>query len=535
MSVFMIACEATLPTVPEPITTPPISNPTPPLLPPANLPTVIKPALPIPTTIQNFSLQQVPQQNDSYYLSAQQKLKQRLELQTNIKTAKNVILFIADGAGPAIMTATRIFDGQQKGMLGEENVLSFEKFPDIALTKTYNDNAQTPDSAGTATALLTGIKTKQGVIGIAKEAMNGDCNDALNWSVATLGELAEDIGMSTGIVTTTGVTHATPASFYAHSANRAWENNTNLPANTQGKCKDIAAQLIEFSNGNGVDVVFGGGRKHFMTQTQIDPEDNNVKGARTDNRDLIAEWPGSYVWNKTQFNALNATSGQVLGLFNPGHMEYEIDRINEHGSVEAADEPSLVEMTAKAIEMLSTNQKGYFLLVEGGRVDHAAHNTNAFRMLSDNATFAKAVQKAVDMVNLQETLIIVTSDHDHTLTLTGYAQRGNNILGLVKGIDSSGRPVSQATLALDNKPYTTLSFANGPHRNSVRRNLSEVQVTSIDFVADAHVHLPGETHSGNDVVTYATGTMSNLIGGVIEQNYVFHAISQALQLSKTRN
>ena len=127
--------------------------------------------------------------------------------------------------------------------------------------------------------------------------------------------------------------------------------------------------------------------KTLNTQQKI--EDTTVKGNRTDNRDLTQEWHGSYVWNKAQFEGLNQNSGRVLGLFNSSHMEYEHERVREHGSASLADEPNLIDMTTKAIELLEKNQNGYILVVEAARVDHAAHDANAYRMLTENVVFSE--------------------------------------------------------------------------------------------------------------------------------------------------
>uniref|UniRef100_UPI000A846BF3 alkaline phosphatase n=1 Tax=Erythrobacter sp. CCH5-A1 TaxID=1768792 RepID=UPI000A846BF3 len=174
--------------------------------------------------------------------------------------AKNVILFIGDGMGISTITAARIYDGQKRGETGEENQLSFEKFPNVALVKTYNTNAQVADSAGTASAMNTGLKTRIGVLGIGPEATRGVCSEALAHSLPTLGEQAKARGLAVGIVTTTRITHATPAAVYAHTADRDWEADTNIPAAQQGQgCKDIALQLAEAK----FDVALGGGTAMF--------------------------------------------------------------------------------------------------------------------------------------------------------------------------------------------------------------------------------------------------------------------------------
>ena len=145
-------------------------------------------------------------------------------------SAKNIILFVGDGMGVSTVTAARIFDGQKKGLLGEENSLSFGRFPFVGLSKTYNVDAQTPDSAGTMTALISGVKTDAGTIGVDENVVRGDCSSVAGSQVFTALELAEIAGLATGIVSTARITHATPAATYAKSADRDWENNSKLPA-----------------------------------------------------------------------------------------------------------------------------------------------------------------------------------------------------------------------------------------------------------------------------------------------------------------
>ena len=202
----------------------------------------------------------------------------------------------------------------------------------------------------------------------------------------------------------------------------------------------------------------GGGRANFLPATTADPEDEGKKGKRKDGKDLTQAWldrysnSGAYVWNKEQFDALDpANVDHVLGLFEMSHMEYEHDRPKDK-----AGEPSLAEMAEKAIDILAKNPEGYVLMIEGGRIDHGSHASNAYRTLSDAVALNEAVKAVLRKVNLDETLIVVTGDHSHTLTIAGYAKRGNPILGISIGVD--GKPVMGA----DGKPYTTIGFANGP-------------------------------------------------------------------------
>ena len=128
-----------------------------------------------------------------------------------------MILFLGDGMGVSTVTAARIFAGQQQGGSGEEYVLPFETFPNVALVKTYNTDSQVADSAGTMSAIMTGEKTRIGVIGVAASVPQNDCASALQNALPTLLEDAEDEGLATGIISTARITHATPAATYAHS------------------------------------------------------------------------------------------------------------------------------------------------------------------------------------------------------------------------------------------------------------------------------------------------------------------------------
>lgn len=232
--------------------------------------------------------------------------------------AKNVILFIGDGMSLTTVAAARILQGQRKGGPGEENRLSWENFPDTALSKTYNTDSQTPDSAGTMSAMVTGVKTRAGVLSIGQSAARKDCAGAQAAPMLSVLELAESAGLATGIVTTTRITHATPGATYSHSADRNWENDTQLSeqAHAQG-CADIARQLLENPYGDGPEVVFGGGRMHFMTVEQRDPEEDDKVGLRLDGRDLIGEWQrkhpgGAYVWNRQQLAAAQRDRKSVV-------------------------------------------------------------------------------------------------------------------------------------------------------------------------------------------------------------------------------
>ncbi len=457
---------------------------------------------------------------------------------TSNVAAKNVILFIGDGMGVSTVTAIRILDGQMKGMSGEENVLSYEHFPNVALSKTYQTNQQVAESAGTATAIMSGTKTKAGFIGVGPGATLGDCQSSKGNHLLSALELAETKGMSTGVVTTTRLTHATPASTYAHVPHRGWESDVDLSDEArQNGCKDIASQLLDFDYGNGIEVAMGGGRLKFIPAGSLDPEGADTSKGRQDKRNLTQEWlnkyPNSaYIWNQAEFDAIDPLkTDHLLALFNSSHMQYAADRADD-----VAGEPSLAEMTRKAIEILQRNPKGYFLMVEGGRIDHGHHAGNAYQALHDGVAMADAVAVADELTDAGDTLIVVTADHSHPFTISGYPTRGNPILGKVIVNDSKGVSKHEYDLAKDGKPFTTLAYQTGPGAAWVGQERPDL--TNVDtendksFLQQSMIHKPSGAHGGEDVPVYARGPGATGIHGVMEQNQIFHVISAAVGLEK---
>ncbi|GLX78239.1 alkaline phosphatase [Thalassotalea insulae] len=496
------------------------------------------------------------QKTSSWYTDAQASIVKKTQ-QTHTTKAKNVILFVGDGMGISTLTAARIYAGQLAGKSGEEGYLSFETFPYSAQVKTYNIDAQTPDSAGTMTAMMSGVKTDAGVIGVDADIERGDCATVAGNELVTAIELAEIKGLSTGVVSTARITHATPAATYAKSADRNWEDVSDMPSEAveQG-CEDIAAQLVNFEHNlevrfpgvdvDGLEVVMGGGRRHFLPKDEASNSADarsSVEGDRTDGRDLTAEWQamypnGQYVMDQTGFDAIDAANTErVFGLFNESHMQYEADRAND-----ISGEPSLTQMTTKAIDVLDNNAKGYMLVVESGRIDHGHHAGSAYNALTDTVEFAKAVQAAVDATDPEETLILVTADHSHVFTIAGYPKRGNPILGKVVGIGSE-----EPALAADGMPYTTLGYTNGlgfrnlvaetdadasysDEADSGRKDLTSIDTQSSGYHQEALIPKGSETHAGEDISLHAFGPSAHLAQGVIEQSVLFHIINQSLGL-----
>lgn len=484
---------------------------------------------------------------EQWYESGHQALQLVKQNKAITQRARNIILFIGDGMGVSTVTAARILDGQLRGAEGEENSLSFESLPYLALSKTYNTNQQTPDSAGTMTAMMTGVKTKAGLIAVNDRARRADCSSQAGNELTTLLEELEDSGYATGIVTTTRVTHATPAATYAHTTERNWESDGYMTADAiRGGCKDIARQLVEFAHGNGIELVMGGGRRNFIGSDKTDVEYPKLHGKRADGRDLIKQWQmrysnGSYIWNKSQLAKLNINrSSHVLALFEPSHMKFESDRHRDK-----AGEPSIAEMTEFALNFLQKSKPGFFLMVEGGRIDHAHHYGNAYRALHDTRAFAKAISVAMNMINIEETLVIVTADHSHVFTMGGYPTRGNSILGKVVANDAHGESKQVPELAKDGKPYTTLGYYSGDgfavldditRRNegidygqSGRADITDINTSKSNYYQESLIPLIDETHGGEDVAIYAGGPGAHLVRGVQEQNYIYHVMKHAIQ------
>jgi alkaline phosphatase len=444
------------------------------------------------------------------------------------KKAKNVILFIGDGMGISTITAARIYDGQSRGETGEENSLSFERFPNVALVKTYNSNQQVSDSAGTATAMNSGVITRAGVIGIGPAARLGDCAEAKANIVPTLGQIAKANGKGLGIVTTTRITHATPAAIFAHSAQRDWEDDNAIPAAERGKgCTDIAAQLVATP----FDIALGGGTGNFFGKDK--------GGKRLDPAaDLPKAWSartgGTYVTSSAALAATRGSKAPVFGLFTPSHMNFMLDRKAD------STEPTLTEMTTAAIEKLKSNKNGYYLMVEGGRIDHGHHAGVAGYALSETQEFSRAIAKALSMVDLKDTLVLVTADHSHVFTIAGYPTRGNPILGLVSHNDERGEPSGKPTLAADGQPYTTLGYQNGP--GAVKDQARAAPSTDVKARQQALVPTGDEggaygvieTHAGEDVALFATGPGAENARGVIEQRRIFDIIMTATGWTKPK-
>jgi len=274
----------------------------------------------------------------------------------------NIIFCIGDGMGLGQVAFARM---KSAGLDGK---LQTEQMPVTGIMRTHSADSAVTDSAASGTAMACGFKTNNGMVNVLPDGEQ----------CVTILEAAKDIQMSTGLVATSAITHATPACFASHVKSRGMETK-------------IAEQLIE----NKVNVMFGGGRHFFLPRT-----DKNSK--RTDDRNLIDEAKKvGYCYIKTA-KELDCVSGSyVLGLF-------QLDALTTK-----QPEPSLAELTKKAVEILSKDKKGFFLMVEGSQIDWACHGNDPDYCLRETLLFDEAVGKAMEFAKADKhTLVIVTADHE---------------------------------------------------------------------------------------------------------------------------
>jgi alkaline phosphatase len=440
--------------------------------------------------------------------------------------ARNLIFFLGDGMGINTLTAARIY------AVGESGELTIDTLPESAFVKTFSNDAQVTDSAASMSAYMTGVKQNNGVISMSGDtraiapAEDGSSRCTNGAPVSTLLELAKARGLATGIVTTTSVTDATPAATYAHACHRKLQNQ-------------IAAMMVpggagyNAALGNGLDLVFGGGAQYFRPVAK--------GGKRTDGRDLLAELQarGYRTANDAaSLAALAASSQPAIALFAEDDLAYDAER-------DPAKQPSLADMARKAVSLLSQRSasgeakgEGFFLMVEGGLIDHALHGSRAKRALQETAAFDAALKAAIDEVQkvdpgLKHTLIVATADHDHTLLINGYSPRSGpttagkpGVLGLVRSL-----PDGKIKLDKDGAPYAILGFGTGEHRvqgsRATQAGLTDAIVSADDYHQEAAVHTKSETHGGADVYLGATGAGAELFRGTIDNTRVFTLIKEA--------
>jgi len=488
----------------------------------------------------------LPGEDRAYWLRrGQEELDLALSLNQNTGVAKNIILFIGDGMSLPTVAAARTYKGQKNGNDGDGSsaYLSWESFPNVGLSKTYSADYMVPDSAATATAMYTGVKTTGFTLGLDGTCIQDKPSSAKGAELETILDWAQAAGKKTGFVTTTRMSHATPAALYAKTIDRFWEGDKDIKTAVSNgivsqedidtnNVKDITRQLIENEPAKKIDIMFGGGLSSFLPESQKpnvsrgqwDYDSDEWDNYRQDGRDLIQEWKdlhpaGRYIESRTQLGAINPTKDDhVMGIFTQSYISWD-DQVEANDTSEV---PRLNEMSTAAVKFLQAkaDDRGFFIMIEGGRIDAAHHNGQAVRALHETVAFDKAIGEVLSMVNLDETLVIVTADHSHTMTIGGYSKRTNDITSTPSDREE------------DN--FTMLSYGNGPgfkNMGAMKEGnwtaIDRVNVTlsagvgaPIEFRQASAAPLSSETHGGDDVGIWAVGPWAHLVHGVHEQSYI---------------
>ncbi len=391
--------------------------------------------------------------------------------------AKSAILFIADGMGLAMITAARIYD---RGVSGQ---LHIDLFPKTAIVKTHSSDNIVTDSGAAATAIATGVKTNNNVIGEDKTAIFKRRHGK---RLTTIVDLAVKAGKSVGLVTTRRVTNTTPAAFYSHHHNKFAE-------------LAIAGQFVD--DELRPHVLLGGGRRFWLPS----------KGGRNLLQELKVKGY-TYVDSKKDLEKVKSKNTEkLIGLFSMDDMSYELDR----NSVDST-QPTLAEMTSTAIEVLGKNPSGYFLMVEGGRIDQAAHNNDVLRTITDILAFDEAVGVAMKAVDVKQTLLLMTSDHETGgFTVSGSAP-----------VDTKGKALLGKSPMGRIKGYPMVNWASGPGRQ--RRPVGKIK--SQEHLSHSLIPSRLSEHTAVDVILAGMGPGSQKVHGFLDNTEIFTIIKAALNI-----
>ncbi|MDQ0232142.1 alkaline phosphatase [Metabacillus malikii] len=433
---------------------------------------------------------------------------------------KNVIFLIGDGMGPSPITAHRYMKDDPS--TPEMELTEFDKHL-VGMQTTYPDDpAQNiTDSASAATAMASGIKTYNNAIG-----MDPDKNP-----YETVLEQAKEDGKATGLVATSEITHATPASYGAHDESRK---------NMDAIADDYYDELV---NGeHKIDVLLGGGSKNFI------PED----GRKIDDRNLVEEFKNDgYSYVTTKDELLNDENEQVLGLFATGGLPKMIDRPDNI--------PSLEEMTQVAIDKLSKDDQGFFLMVEGSQIDWAEHDNDVVATMSEMEDFERAFKAAIDFAEADgQTLVVTTADH-----ATGGLSLGANTkaspngdynfhVGPIKAFNKTPDYISAEIFAAGEnadveailKKYIDSNFYKQISAEEIQavkdavaaKNATEID-NAIETIVDEHSVTGWTTggHTGEDVPVYAFGPQKERFEGLIDNTDQAKIIFALLEENKMPN
>jgi len=447
---------------------------------------------------------------------------------------KYVFYLIGDGMGAAQRQITELYKQTEKECPAAK--LSMNTFPIAGLITTYSSDTLVTDSAAAGTALACGYKTNNGMISQRPDGTN----------VTSLLEQAQQKGLATGVISTTRITHATPAVFYSHHPSRDAEN-------------EIAEQLVTAN----VDFIAGGGFRHFVPQSG-----EFGKSKREDDRNLFAEMEEQgYVTflgaDNDAFDRYQPQPGdKAIALFTNSHIPYEIDRMNDVDT----NIPSLEDMTEKAIDLLSYDEDGFFLMVEGGRIDHACHINDLAGNIHDTFAFDEAVQCAYEFYQKhpEDTLIVVVADHETGGIGLGYSTNYFLKLDELLDVKVSAEDVLNGIYEANGDREAFLSYIE---ENCGLDNLTDVELAELNKAMDivdkgmredipvqkygpsyynppavATNHIISErtnvfwttyAHSGVPVPISAIGVNAELFGGFKDNTDMAWSLAKAMDLELT--
>lgn len=474
------------------------------------------------------------------WVESRQASYQVVQAQAPAKPAKNVILFVGDGMSLPIRTAARVLSkGMSEGKFN--GLLEMDRMEEFGLITTSGMDSIVTDSANSASAYATGHKSAVNAMGVYPNSTKDPMDDPRVENIVELAKRSRN--MATGLVTTSDICDATPAAMVAHTRRR-------------GEMNAIADQMLDPARRP--DVILGGGSSHFLPQS-------TPGSKRKDDRNLISEFEQAgyaFVGDRTSLSQLG-TPDKLLGFFHLSNMNVYIDReVTKNPAVlkSFTDQPNLWEMTDKAIQILSKNPNGFFLMVEGASIDKQAHPMDWERAIYDAIELDKAVGVAKRFAaQNNDTLIIVTADHSHGMSITGtyheldgktgregvrvYADAG---FPTFEDRDGNGFPDNPA-------PDVTLSvgWANHPdYRDDFKFNpvplepavvLDGKAVPNPERDADGVLltgNLPirnnNEVHTADDVPVTASGPGAGHFNGILDNTELFYGMVNALGLNPGR-
>lgn len=393
---------------------------------------------------------------------------------------KNVILMIGDGMGQSVISTTRIWKA------GSDGSLFLDQLPQVGLVKTYSLDYTVTDSAAAASAMATGLKTNNGMISVTPETL---AREDQKKQLETWVDIAKRQGKSIGVITTTDIHHATPAAFYAHQESR----------------KDMRKIALQIET-SVLDLVMGGGLEILL------PQKGDLPSDKADLLKDLASKDWRILRNKADLKRRWDLKHPIIGAFSLSHIPY----YNEQSAKEKSSIPTLMDMTSYAIQHLSQNPKGFVLIVEGGRIDQAAHDTKTENMLVEMDHFDQSVEVAYKATSPHNTLLMVTADHETGgFTFSGYLKRTEvkkHIMGEV----------------LDEPEFkrTYLSWATGPAGVSEQKN---IKTNKKEHPHQAAYYRKKAAHTAVDVPIYSSGIGSSEFSGTLENTDIFFKIKKLLQ------